>query len=229
MEALGFDRAGIDGINADVFWSELLRQHARDGIHRTLGSRVDGSGGRRGRTRDRTDIDNTAALIAEVFQGLLRREKQAEDIGIVLTMELFFRHRLQWLEAINAGVVNQDVQLAERFLRRGEEVFDVGPFRDVSFDRNGLSASLRDFVHHLVRAFRGAGVVHDNVRAFRGEMPRDVRADAFGGARYYGYFSCEFLCLHFLVSFLVSAELLVVRKDLGWGIPHRGRPAGEWC
>ena len=63
---------------ADLLRPELLCQHARRGIERAFAGRVDDRGGHRGLARDRADIDDAAAVGAEIFQCLARGEQRPE-------------------------------------------------------------------------------------------------------------------------------------------------------
>src|SRR5438552_5697519 len=125
MKAFGLDPSRIDGIHPDIFWSKLLRQHTRDHIDGTLGGSVDYGRRRRQITRDGADIDHTAARRAKVLDRLLRRENQTKNIGIELPMKFILRHCFERFELIYAGVVNQNVELAECFLRLGKQALDV--------------------------------------------------------------------------------------------------------
>ena len=59
-------------------------------------------------------------------EGENRRQQQAEDIGIELAVELFFREFFQPLELIDTSVIDQDIEAAVGFFRFGEEARDIG-------------------------------------------------------------------------------------------------------
>ena len=111
-------------------------------------------------------------------------------------MELFLRHRFEWLEFVDAGVVHQDVDLPECLLRGGEQPLDVRLLRDISLHRDCLAAALRDLVDDAIGVAFRAGVVNDHRRAFRGQLSGDIGADSFRAAGNDGDFAREFLCGH---------------------------------
>ena len=84
---------------------------------------------------------------------LLRGQNQTEDIGIELPMKLILRHRFERFELIYAGVINQNVELAECFLRLGKQALDVFFLRNIALDRDCLSAALCNFVDHAICRF----------------------------------------------------------------------------
>ena len=80
---------------------------------------------------------------AEVLDGFLRREEQAEHVEIELLVKVLGGHVLERRELVDAGVVDQDVEPAERLLRLGEEPLDVGLLGHVRLHRDGLAALAR--------------------------------------------------------------------------------------
>jgi hypothetical protein len=72
--AFGINRTRGDDINPDVPRPQLLGQCHREGVHRTLGRRIE----RRVRhgilTRDRADIDDAASTCREMLQSFLDSE-----------------------------------------------------------------------------------------------------------------------------------------------------------
>ena len=83
----------------------------------------------------------------------LRCQNQTENIGIELTMKLSLRHLFKRLEVVDAGVVDQDVDLAERFLRLSEKALDVFLLRNIGLDGDRFSTALANIVNDLIRAF----------------------------------------------------------------------------
>ena len=81
-----------------------------------------------------------------MLYGLLAGEEQAEHIHVEVFVELFLGHLFQRREFVNAGVIDQDVDLAERLFRGGEETFDFRFVSDVGADSDCLAAVFRDFV-----------------------------------------------------------------------------------
>ena len=67
MHAFSFDHAGIDGVNANLLWSQLARQHTGNGVDGALGAGING-GCRWGNAADNgADIDDATAL-ADVLE-----------------------------------------------------------------------------------------------------------------------------------------------------------------
>ena len=65
VHSFGLNHAGVEGIHANLLGAEFLRERDGDGVDRALGARVDGCS-RDARRGDRTDVDDAAALGAEV-------------------------------------------------------------------------------------------------------------------------------------------------------------------
>ena len=80
---------------------------------------------------------------------LLRRQNQTENIGIELPMKLVLRHRFERFELVDAGVVNQNVELAECFLRLDKQALDVLLLRNIGLDGDCLAAALCNFNSRL--------------------------------------------------------------------------------
>ncbi len=112
--AFGFDHPGIDRVHADLLGPKLARQHAGDGVDCALGSGVDGGGCGCDAADNGADVDDAAAL-ADVLEGCLRGEQQAEHIDVEDPVELLFGNRLNRGELVDAGVVDQNVEPAVVF------------------------------------------------------------------------------------------------------------------
>src|SRR5690348_9790574 len=104
-------------------------------------------------------------------------------------MEFSLGYRLEWREFVNAGIVDQHVEAAERRLGLCEQPLDVGRFRDVAMKRDRLAALGGNFGYDLVSSALARSVVHHYGGAFGGELPGDACADAFRGAGHYRYFT----------------------------------------
>jgi hypothetical protein len=91
-------------------------------------------------------------------------------------------------ELVNASVIDQDVDLAERFLCFSEQSLDVCLPGDVALDGDCFSAALTDLVYNSVRIVFCGGVVNNYRCALRREIFRDARADSL---RRSGY-NCDF-------------------------------------
>ena len=90
MHALGLRDSRIDGIDANVAWTELLRQRLCHRIHRRLGGAVDRRVRRSLAARHRADVDDAASRRAEMPRGLLGSEDQSENIQVKVPVEMIF-------------------------------------------------------------------------------------------------------------------------------------------
>jgi hypothetical protein len=97
-------------------------------------------------------------------------------------VEVFFSDRLERCQVVDACVVDQDVELAERGLRFGEHTVTVRLLRDVRLNLDCLPAAAGYFGDYLVCARLAGGVVDDHGSAFGREIYGDGCSDAFGCA-----------------------------------------------
>ena len=117
-----------------------------------------------------------------MLERLLRGEDQAEDVEVELLVEVLGRHLLERGELVDARVVDQDVEPAERLLRLGEQAEDVGGIGHVRLHGDRLAPLGGDLGHDAVRAFLAGGVVDDHGRPRLGQVFRDGGTDALGRA-----------------------------------------------
>ena len=99
-----------------------------------------------------------------------------------MLVEVLRRHALERRELVDAGVVDEDVEPAERLLRLGEQALDVGLLRHVGLDGDGLAALAGDLGDDAVGPFLAGGVVDDDGRPLGRQVPGDGGADALGRA-----------------------------------------------
>src|SRR5580700_5174992 len=82
MCALGFNRAGIDRVDADSALAEFLREGPSQPVHGRLSRVVNRRpNGRRG-ADNRAEVDNAATLRSEVVERFLRGKDKAQNIEI---------------------------------------------------------------------------------------------------------------------------------------------------
>jgi hypothetical protein len=115
-----------------------------------------------------------------MLQRFLRREEEPEDVQVELLVEVLLGDVFERRELVDAGIVHQDVERAERLLRLGEQALDVRLSRDIGLHRNGLAALAGDLGHHAVGAVLAGGVVDDDRRAFIRQMLGDGGANPLG-------------------------------------------------
>src|SRR5882724_5968927 len=141
----------INGVHADFLWTKLLGQRSCDGVDRALGRVVNHRCRWSERAGKRTNVNDTAAFRTKVLQRLLRRQHHTKNVRVKLPVKFFFRDFFKRFEVVNSGVIDQDVDLAERFLCRPKELFDFLLLRNIALDRDRFAAALCDFAHDLVR------------------------------------------------------------------------------
>ena len=135
--------------------------------------------------------------------------------------------------AQDAGVVDEDVEVAEGLDGRVHEALRALPRRDAVAVRDGLPAHGDDLVRHLLgRGAVAAGavggaaeVVHDDLRSLPGEQQRVLAADAAPGPRDDRYPSVQ--CTHRARPPFVRGRTLTVRVRCGQGAgPGRATGSG---
>jgi hypothetical protein len=87
---------------------------------------------------------------------------------------------LELPELVDAGVVDQDVETAERLLGLGEQAVDLLRLRHVGLDGDGSAALARDVGDDAIAALLAGGVVDDDGGARLGQMPGDSGPDPLG-------------------------------------------------
>jgi hypothetical protein len=79
-----------------------------------------------------------------VFDGFLHGLDRSQNIRFVDSSELRYGHGLEGLEAVYAGIVDQDIKAAKCLDGLREKAAHVFGFGDVGADRDGLAAARRD-------------------------------------------------------------------------------------
>ena len=113
-----------------------------------------------------------------MFQRLLSDQKHSKNVGIKHSVKLFLGDFFEGHEFVNPGVINQDVDLAEGFLRFSEEPLDFCFLRNVGLDRDCFSAALTNFVHHAIRVLLCGSVVNDDGCPLSRKLLCDAGADS---------------------------------------------------
>src|SRR6185369_4176494 len=112
MHTFGYHHARIDPIDADVTRTELVGKRLGYRIDSAFGGAVDRGRRRRLGARQRADVDDAAALAAEILRRLLGRQDEPEDVDVEVFVKVLFGNFLERRELVNAGVVYQDVDPA---------------------------------------------------------------------------------------------------------------------
>jgi hypothetical protein len=97
-------------------------------------------------------------------------------------MEVLLGEAVDGREAVDAGVVDQDVDLAVGLLGFGEEALDLGDFGDIALHSDGLSTFRGDVGDNLIRALAAGCIVDDDFGAGGSKVAGNLCADALGRA-----------------------------------------------
>ena len=128
-----------------------------------------------------------------MLDGFLRRQQQSQHVEVKVLVKVFGIDRLQGGKLIDAGVVHEDVELAERLLRLGEEAANVVGPGNVGLHCDGFAVRLPDAVDDRLRAGLAGGVIDHDRRAGRRQVLGNRRTDAFRRPRDHGDLSFQFL------------------------------------
>jgi hypothetical protein len=131
VEPFGFHHAGVQGVDADLLRTEFEGQGDRDGVYGGLRCAIDAARGHGHGADDGTDVDDGAAFGADVLDGFLDGEEEAEDVEAELLVEVVNGDGFQGGELIDARVVDEDIDAAEGFLGGGEECLNLRGVRDI--------------------------------------------------------------------------------------------------
>jgi hypothetical protein len=192
----GFGIADVDLADGNVVFAAVERGRLGDAGDGVLGRRV-----RRGvRARrvggDRAVIDDAPAarvLVLHDAEGGLGAEKHAGEIDVDDLLPFFKRQVFERNgRRAHAGVVEENVEAAERVLGFGEEQIDVARLADIGGNRQRLDAELFDFGDGFFERLLAAAGDDDGV-AILCERKRRGFADAGAAAGDEG----DFLRWHF--------------------------------
>ena len=113
--------------------AEFLRQRSRDRVDCAFRGVVNNRSRWSQGAGKRTDINDAAAVGVEMLECLLSGEKHSENVCIKHFVELLLGDFFERDELVNAGVIDHDVDLPERFLRLSEQSLDVGLLGDAAW------------------------------------------------------------------------------------------------
>ena len=164
------DDAGVDGIRPNFVAGVLDGRGLGEDAYRALGGTV----GRRHfaahQSRHRRDVDDRAAAgLAHFRNDGFRAQENPLAVDVHDLVPKFLGGLLHRFGAVDAGVVDQDVQLAEPLHRGSHHVLPVGLAGHVQAQEQALAALLVDFRLHLP-PFVLQHVGDDHPRALGGEQ-----------------------------------------------------------
>ena len=170
-------RAGEDGVDGDAAGAELARQrlHVRGG-----GGLAAGVGGEPlrlppdHRGRDRHD----AAPVHDAARGRLQDDERPPRVDAEVPVEDVQVRLGEGVRLpLRAGVVDDDVEPAQKGLGLVEELGDLPLIADVRLDRLRLSARRLDGLHHCLSGLVVAVVADGEAGAVAGQPLGDAPAD----------------------------------------------------
>ena len=85
-----------------------------------------------------------------MLQRFLRGKDRSENVCIEHPVELLLRDFLQKHELVNAGVIDQDIDLSECFLCFREQFLNFCLLRDAALNRDSFSGALDNFIYHAI-------------------------------------------------------------------------------
>ena len=174
LQHAGLAHHRIDGVDADVLGRQFHRHRFGQRDHGALRPVVPGEAGARADAGGRGDVDDDAA--AALFHLRHRcdgRQIDRFDVDRVDAVELGLADLEQRLVAVcDAGVVDDDVDAAERLGRRPHHGVDVDLLRDVALHGMHLVAEAGGELAHALAVDVGG----DDLRAFEQRNARRWRA-----------------------------------------------------
>ena len=147
-----------------------------------FGGGVDGAVCRGHGGDDGADVDDRAAFGADELDGCLGGEEKTEDVEVELAVEVLGGDLVDGAELVDAGVVDEDVEVAVLLFDRGEGAGDVFGFGEVALDGGCLAPGGGDVGYDLVGSGFAGGVVDDDRGPGGGEVAGDGGSDALGGS-----------------------------------------------
>ena len=167
VRTFGYNEAGVDGVDANLLWTQLFCEHTCDRVKSALGSGVDGAVGRGQAACARADVDDASAL-ADVFNGGAGGKKDTEYINVEHLVEVVFGDIFNGSELIDAGVVDEDVEAAIVLDGCVDDALRFSGLGDVSADSDGFAAGCGDGGDDDVGTSLAGGIVDHDGCAFRG-------------------------------------------------------------
>ena len=125
--------------------------------------------------------------------GLLRRQQQPQHVEIELAVEVLRRNAIERREFVDAGIVDENVDRAERPDRFSHHRSSRAGGGEVAMHCDRLSALRRDGGDDLLRARLARRVIDADRSACGSELDGNLGADALRGTGYQCDFAFECL------------------------------------
>ena len=181
IETFGDGDAGRYSDDADLLRAEFHGKHAGDDVDGGFGSGIDGARGSGSEGDSRADIDDDAAFGAEVGNGGLGGEQECLDVEVEVFVDVLSGDGFERKKFVDAGVVDEDVEAAKGFGRRGDELGDLGGIGQVGLHGNSLAGCGLNLLDKCLGGGGAAGVVDYHRGAVCGEALRNGRSYSFRG------------------------------------------------
>ena len=110
-----------------------------------------------------------------------------------MLVEVLGGNAIQRSELVEPGVVDEDVDRAERLDGLGHHRFHIAGVGEIAMDGDGFAALAGDRSHHALGRLLAGAVVDGNRGTLGGEADRDLGADTLGCAGYQRHFAFKSL------------------------------------
>jgi hypothetical protein len=126
---------------------------------------------------DRRDLDDIAAVLLDhVGQHKPATQVGSLQLGVDDCVPGLFIHFRNGHHGGVAGIVDQNIYLAEGFDNLGHHGFDIGGLAHVALDADRLAAHGLNAFHGLIHRSHGGHVIRDGIHVFTDVGNGDVRA-----------------------------------------------------
>src|ERR1700756_4028631 len=140
------------------------------------------------------DVDDfpRPVCLPEVTHDRLGYEKHAFQVDVQNGVEIRFRHVPEVGAFLKAGVVDEDIDLAEARDGLCDESLAVGNITDVRLKGRGAALCRRCYsLHYFIRPLLVFAIADRDTRAFAGQTLRDRASDPLIAAGYGSYFALQ--------------------------------------
>src|SRR5215469_14115212 len=184
LDGAGGDRVYCDLVGRE-FNRQVPRQHLDSAFARAIGSKV----------RERkffvhgADVDNFpwAICLPKMAHEFLRHKKHAFEVDVENGVEICFGYIPEVGAFLKAGIVDEDVDLAEGGDGLLDELLSIRHDTDVGVKGSGPPPYLGYSFDYVVRPLFVFAIADGDVGAFAGETLRDRSSNSLIAAGYGGY------------------------------------------
>src|SRR5581483_11500787 len=124
----------------NFFRAQFLRQRTGEHVYGAFGGAVH-AGCRGWRLRSNgADVDNGTAIAVDISNRSFRRKEKSEHVKIEVLPEVLLVDFLQGTKLVQPGVINEDVDCAERLFRLRKKPLDLVWVCHIRWHGHGLGA-----------------------------------------------------------------------------------------